>query len=118
EYAGVPQTDPFGGGRPVEALDGRQPSGSLVEVDHQLIDLEHRRLDLHRHGIVPELDHGADSRGWIRDGVSYPGEGGVLILDGPDGRVLIVRSLPHESARGFLEAREIETAGRCENVLV
>src|SRR6266508_6668654 len=118
EYADVPHTDPLRGRRPVDALYGRQPSGSLVEIDHQLIDLQHRRVDLHRHGIIPKLDHRADSRGWIRDGFSYPGERGVLILDFPDCRVLIVRSLPRESARGLLEAREIETAGRCENVLV
>src|SRR6185295_17433032 len=41
-----------------------------------------------------------------------------LIVDLPDGRVLFARSLPGESARGLPEGREIETAGRHENVLV
>jgi hypothetical protein len=118
EYADVPDADPLRGRRPVEALYGRQPSGSLVEIDHQLINLQHRRIDLHCHGIVPELDHRADSRGWIGDGFSNPGERSILILDSSDCRVLIVRSLPCESARGLLEAREIETGGRRENVLV
>ena len=114
----MPHTDPLRGRRPVEALYGRQPPGPLVEIDHELIDLQHRRVDLHRHGIVLELDHRADPRGWIRDGVSHPGERSVLILNGPDCWVLIVRSLPRKSARGLREAREVETAGRCENVLV
>src|SRR5712691_955266 len=118
EYAPVPQTDPLRGRRPVEALYGRQPSGSLVEIDHQLIDLHHRRVDLHCHRVVPDLDHRTDSRGWIRDVLPDPGERSILILDFPDGRVLFARSLPRESARGLPKAREIETAGRHENVLV
>src|SRR6266545_5396304 len=118
EYADVPHTDPLRGRGPVDALYGRQPLGSLVEIDHQVINLQHRRVDLHCDGIVPELDHRADSRGWICDGLFNPGERSILILDFPDCRVFVARSLPRESAQGLLEAREIETAGRRENVLV
>jgi hypothetical protein len=50
EYPRVPQTDPLRGRRPVEAFHGRQPSGSLVEIDHQLIDPHDRDDHVPRDG--------------------------------------------------------------------
>src|SRR3954462_254867 len=55
EYADMPQTDPLRCRRPAELLYGGQPFGPPVEVDHQLIHLQHRRIDLHCDGMIPEL---------------------------------------------------------------